>query len=519
MSGYLLGIDYGTGGAKATAIDENGTVLGFAFEEYPFFHDQPGWSEHDAGNYWEAACRLIRTVISEAGITASEVRGIGLSSALPSMVMVDRDHNPVHRAYNLLDKRAVDQVAWIREHIGEDRQYQLSGYPIDDHPSLVNLLWEKKHRPQEYRKIHKVLTIDGFIAFKLTGRATVHYSGAAFYGVAYDLRNRRFDQQMLNDIGIDPKLMPDLCECTDVIGEVTTAAAEQAGLVPGIPVAGGQVDCNASWVGAGAIDPGDIQCNLGTVGNFGVVHQNGEFGFTRIGKLLMTFPYTTNPPGTFVTVPTTLTGGQTIRFVRDAFSQAEVQAEKTTGISAYDLLNLHAEKVPPGCDGLLALPFLMGERSPLWDADARGVLFGLSLTHTRGHIVRAMMEAVAYALCDNFRMVQEAGMKINYPMVLNEGGAVSRLWRRIITDVLGIPTAMVKGRAGAPYGDAVLAGVATGIFPDFTVAKERAEFVDPMEPVSEDHTRYQEYFALYKRLYTSVRDDFKELARLRRMYA
>ncbi|TVR75033.1 MAG: carbohydrate kinase, partial [Spirochaetaceae bacterium] len=327
------------------------------------------------------------------------------------------------------------------------------------------------------------------------------------------------DQQMLADIGVDPALMPDLCECTDIIGEVTAAAAEQTGLAPGIPVAGGQVDCNASWVGAGAIDPGDIQCNLGTVGNFGVVHQDGEFGFTGIGKLLMTFPYTTNPPDTYVTVPTTLTGGQTIRFVRDALSQAEVQAEKTTGISAYDLLNLHAEKIPPGSDGLLALPFLMGERSPLWDADARGVLFGLSLTHTKGHIVRAMMEAVAYALCDNFRMVQEAGMKINYPMVLNEGGAVSRLWRRIITDVLGIPTAMVKGRAGAPYGDAILAGVATGVFPDFAIAKERAEFVDPMEPVAEDHARYQEYFALYKKLYASVKDDFKELARLRRKYS
>lgn len=519
MSCCLVGIDYGTGGAKATIIDEAGTVLAFAFEEYSFFHDKPGWSEHDARNYWDAACRLIGKVISEAGIAPSEIRGIALSSALPSMVLIDRDHNPVHRAYNLLDKRAVDQVAWVREHIGEERQYQLSGYPIDDHPSLVNLLWEKKHRPQDYRKIHKVLTIDGFIALKLTGRATVHYSGAAFYGVAYDLRNRRFDRQMLADIGVDPTLMPDLCECTDIIGEVTAAAAEQTGLAPGIPVAGGQVDCNASWVGAGAIDPGDIQCNLGTVGNFGVVHRDGEFGFTDIGRLLMTFPYTTDPPDTFVTVPTTLTGGQTIRFVRDAFSQAEVQAERSTGISAYDLLNVQAEKIQPGSEGLLALPFLMGERSPLWDNDARGVLFGLSLTHTRGHIVRAMMEAVAYALCDNFRMVQDAGVKINYPMILNEGGAVSRLWRRIITDVLGVPTAMVKGRAGAPYGDAILAGVATGIFTDFTIAKERAEYVDPMEPVPDDHARYREYFALYKQLYTSVKNDFKELARLRRKYA
>ena len=515
MADFLIGIDYGTGGAKAAVIDSQGDVLGFSFEEYPFFHDHPGWSEHDAQNYWDAACRLIRDAVAKAGIVPRDVRGIAVSSALPSMVMVDRDGNPVHRAYNLLDKRAVDQVAWIREHIGEDRQYNLSGYPIDDHPNLVNLRWEKVHRPDAFKTIHKALTIDGFIAMKLTGRATVHYSGAAFFGVAYDLRNRRFDTAMLAELGIDPSLMPELCECTDIIGEVTRTAAEQVGLVAGIPVAGGQVDCNASWVGAGAIEPGDIQCNLGTVGNFGVVHKNGEFGFTPIGKLLMTFPYTTNPPGTYVTVPTTLTGGQTVRFIRDTFSQAEVQAEKSTGVSAYDLLNLQADKVPPGSDGLLALPFLMGERSPLWDPDARGVLFGLSLNHTKGHVVRAMMEGVAYALNDNFRMVREAGMSVNYPMVLNEGGAVSRLWRRIITDVLGIPTAMVKGRAGAPYGDAILAGVATGVFKEFSVAKQWAEFIDPMEPDPATHARYQEYFALYRDLYTHVKGDFKTLTRLR----
>lgn len=514
-SDCVIGIDYGTGGTKVAVVDGEGSVLGFAYEEYPLIHERPGWSEHDAEGYWGAACRLIPAAMAKGKVEPGRIRGIALSSALPSLVMVDRESRPVQRAYNLLDKRATDRVAWIREQVGEERQYELSGYPLDDHPALVNLLWEREHRPEDFRRIHKALTIDGFIALKLTGRATVHYSGAAFFGVAYDLRKRRFDTAMLAEIGIDPAILPDLCECTDIVGEVTAEAARATGLPPGIPVAGGQVDCNASWVGAGAIEPGDIQCNLGTVGNFGVVHTDREFGFTPIGKLLMTFPYTTDPPNTFVTVPTTLTGGQTLRFVRDALAQAEVQAETATGVSAYDLLNLQAERVPAGSDGLVALPFLMGERSPLWDSDARAVLFGLSLNHTKGHIVRAMMEAVAYALCHNFQLVREAGLTVNYPMILNEGGAVSRLWRRIITDVLGIPTAMVGGRAGAPYGDAILAGVATGLFPDFSVARQWAQYVEPMEPDEGAHRLYQEYFTLYKNLYAHVRDDFKELARLR----
>jgi xylulokinase len=294
---------------------------------------------------------------------------------------------------------------------------------------------------------------------------------------------------------------------------VTGGAAAATGLAAGTAVAAGQVDCNASWIGAGATEIGDFQSNLGTVGNFGIIYDDIEFAFSEIGKALMHFPHTKK--GAYITVPTTLTGGQTIRYLRDAFGQAEVQAEQLTGISSYDLLNVEAEKIPVGSDGLVVLPFLMGERSPIWDAQARATIFGLSLSHGKGHLVRAMMEGVAYAMYDNFRLVQQAGVKVNYPMILNEGGAVSRLWRGIITDVLGIPTAMVKRRTGAPFGDAILAGVATGVFPDFSVAREWAEYIEHLEPNPQNHERYMEYFALYKRLYGHVKGDFQELAVLR----
>ena len=518
MADCLLGIDYGTGGTKAVLIDYDGRELASAFEEYELIHERPAWSEHDAQNYWDAACRMIRSCLSDAGVSGKDVRAVAISSALPSMVMVDRDHNPIHRGYNLLDRRATDQVAWLKEHIGEDRIFNISGYRIEDHPHLVNMLWEKKHRPESFAKVWKVLTIDGFVTLKLTGRATAHYSGAAFYGVAYDLRKRTFDPKIMNEIDIDPALMPELFECDTVVGEVTQEAAEESGLAAGTPVAAGQVDCNASWVGAGAVDVGDIQSNLGTVGNFGVIYKDVDFVFSDIGRLLMNFPYTVNSSETYVTVPTTLTGGQTLRYLRDNFSQAEQQAERLLNVSSYDLLTMAAGKVPPGSDGLVALPFLMGERTPIWDVNARGTVFGLSLSHGKGHLVRAMMEGVAYAMYDNFRLVQEAKLKVNYPMILNEGGAVSRLWRQIITDVFGIPTAMVKRRSGAPFGDAVLAGVATGVYKDFSVTKEWAEYIDHMEPDSENHKRYQEYFALYKELYEQLKGSFEHLAELRAKY-
>jgi sugar (pentulose or hexulose) kinase len=511
MSRYLLGLDYGTGGAKAALVDPEGAVVGYAFEEYPLLHPQPGWSEHDPRRYWEVAGRLIRLCLEQARALPAEVRGLAVSSALPSMVMVDERGCPVAAAYNLLDRRAQAEVEWLKREIGEERIFAISKNRLDDHPSIVNLVWEKRHRPEVFSQIHKTLTIDGYINLKLTGRATAHYSAAAFWGVAYNLLERSFDAELLEVLGIAPELLPELYPCEAIIGEVTPGAARDLGLAAGIPVVAGQVDCNAGWVGAGAIAPGDIQMNLGTCGNFGIIHQDTRFLETMIG-----FAYTTDSTRTYVTVPTTTTGGQLLRYMRDEFFRAEVRTETSTGVNTFDLINQEAASAPPGAEGLIVLPFLMGERTPIWDSYARGVVFGLSLHHTRGHVLRAMMESVAYALYDSFRIIQQTGRKMNFPIVLNEGGAKSPLWRRIITDVFQVPTVLVERRTGAPYGDAILAGVATGIFPGFEVARQWSRYIEPMEPDPRHRDLYQNHFRLYKQLYEHVRSDFRELAALTR---
>ncbi|TVQ25984.1 MAG: carbohydrate kinase [Spirochaetaceae bacterium] len=519
MANCLLGIDYGTGGTKAVLIDFEGHELAHAYEEYEIIHERDGWSEHDAKNYWDAACRMIRVCLEKSGRTGTDVAGVAVSSALPSLVMIDEHGNPVNRGYNLLDRRASEQVEHLRNEIGEDVLFELTGSRLEDHPAIVNLLWERDKRPNDFARVRKALTIDGFITYRLTGIASLHYSGAAFFGVAYDIRNRRFHEPTLSAIGISFDLMPELFNCEDIVGEVTPNAASETGLATGTPVAAGQVDCNASWIGAGATQVGDIQCNLGTVGNFGVVYDDQSFTFSEIGRKLLNFPYTVDSERNFVSVPTTLTGGQTLRYLRDQFSQAEKLASDITSVSVYDLLTLPASKIPPGSEGLIALPYLMGERTPLWDANARGTVFGLSLTHGKAHLTRAMMEGVAYALNHNYSLIQQAGLKVRLPIVLNEGGAVSRVWRQIITDVLGVPTVMIKRRSGAPFGDAILAGVATGVYTSFHVTREWAEYVDPMEPDANTHERYTEYFELYKKLYESLKDNFRELARIRTKYS
>jgi sugar (pentulose or hexulose) kinase len=512
---FFVGVDFGTGGTKATLIDTQGHVLGYAFEEYPILTDKPGWSEHDASLYWILFCKMTKKLLLESGVNPAEIRGIAVSSALPSLVMVDQDNNPVQRAYNLMDRRATHEVTWLKEHIGEERIFKLTANRLEDHPSIVNLMWEKNNRPEVFKQTKKALTIDGFITLKLTGKATLNYSAAAFYGVAYNIFQRRFENDILELAGISPDLIPTLNKCDDIVGEITAQAAQETGLVKGTPVAGGQVDCNAGWLQGGAVEPGNIQMNLGTCGNFGIIHRNREFLFSEAGAASINFAYTVDSENTYITVPTTTTGGQTIRYIRDNFSQMEVEAEKHFGVDSYDLLNIQAEKVPLGSDHLIFLPYLMGERTPIWDVDARGVLFGLSLNHTKGHMVRAAMEGVAYALYHSYEVLSKGGLSIQFPMVLNEGGAKSKLWRRIITDVFNVQTVLLKRRTGAPFGDAILAGVATGVMKDFSVARDWAEYIDPMEPVLENHERYMEYFVLYKKLYQHIKEDYRALAVIR----
>ncbi len=510
MANYLLGLDYGTGGAKACIIDDKANVMSYAFREYPIITEKPGWSEHDPELYWEIACEIIKECIANAKIDSKDIKGIGTSSALPSMVMVDKNHHPIHNAYNLMDRRATREVQWLKDNIGEDFIFELTGNRLDDHPAIVNLMWEKSNRPESYKMIDKALTIDGYIRLKLTGRPTANYSSGAFFGVAFNLLAHSFDEDLMSKIGIEMNLLPDLYSCEEIIGTVTDSAAKQTGLTAGIPVAAGQVDCNAAWIGGGAIEEGDIQMNLGTCGNFGIIHKDHNFD-----RNMIAFSYTADSRDTYITVPTTTTGGQILRYIRDQFSPVEREAEKLLNINSYQLLDMEAERIEPGSEGLIILPYLMGERTPIWDVYAKGVLFGLTLKHTKAHIVRASMEAVAYALYDSFRTIKEAGRKINYPIILNEGGAKSRVWRKIITDVFGAPTVIIKNRTGAPYGDAILAGVSVGIFDDFSIAKQKAEYIDRMEPDMENHNLYMEYFKIYKSIYTHIKPDFRSLAELR----
>ncbi len=514
MPRYLLGLDYGTGGAKGCITDAELNVLAYAFREYEIVASRPTWSEHRVEDYWRVTCEILGECLSRSGVRPCEIAAIATSSALPSLVLLDASGTPLCHAYNLMDRRATAEVAWLKERIGERRLFEVTGNRLEDHPSLVNVLWERNNRPEVFDRIAMIHTTDSYIKFKLTGVSNINYSSGPLYGIAYSIRANTFDEALLERVGLDRSLLPSVTPCEAIIGSVTAEAAAQTGLAAGTPVVSGQVDACAGWLGGGAIDPGDIQMNLGTCGNFGVIHQNRNFLDTMINCA-----YTVDSENTYVVIPTTTTGGQLIRYMRDSFSPLEVSIEKIAGVSAYDLLNYEAERVEPGCEGLVILPYLMGERTPIWDPHARGVIFGLSLHHTKAHVVRGMMESVAYALWHSYEIIRHDLGTLNFPIVMNEGGAKSTLWRQIITNVFNQPTVLLENRIGAPYGDCLLAGKAVGMFPDYSIAREKAEYIEPMEPDQELHERYMDYYAIYRALYENLRERFVDLAALRHKHA
>ncbi|HIU34950.1 MAG TPA: FGGY-family carbohydrate kinase [Candidatus Pullichristensenella excrementigallinarum] len=508
MGNYLVGCDIGTSGTKSVVMREDGCILGSAYIEYPLITPRPGWAEHEPDWYWNAVADTMRDSIAQAGIDAGEIRGVSISAFSPACILVDRDLRPLQNSHIWMDRRATRQADWVREHIGEQRASEKCANPIDPYYASIKLMWERDNRPELYQKTYKILTAADYATMRLTGKAVTDYSNACLFGAGFDIVRRAWDTELIEQMGLDPEKYPDIYPCDEVIGEVTQEAAERTGLKKGTPVVAGTVDCNAAYVANGAIHSGDISIAMGTAGCIGYLHKEPRFS-----KNMITLIHTSDCREMYCTLGATVSCGALTRYFRDTFAQVEKHTAGMLGMDAYEIMNLEAEKVPVGSDGLIVLPYFMGERTPFWNPLARGVLFGLSLAHTRGHIYRAFIEGATYALYQNFRQMRSSGAKLNFPMILVEGGAKSALWRQIVSDVFDIPVAYMEESKGAPVGNAVLAGVGVGLYPDFSVVEDWVQFSDHHEPNPQAHEEYMKYYEIFCRLYGEVEGEYKELAK------
>lgn len=507
MRELLIGIDIGTQITKGVMVRPSGEILAEATQEYEVLHPQPLWAEQWPDVWLEAVANVIRKLLSQSD--PEQVAGICISGLYGgSGVPLDERMQPVRPCIIWMDRRATDEVRWIKENVDLEKLFSVTGNWVDSYYGYTKILWIKGHEPLNWKKIKLFLPPNAYVVYRLTGEVAIDHSSAGNLGGLYDIRRHAWSEEMADALGIPLELMPQrIVSSAEVVGEITAEGARLTGLKPGTPVLAGGIDAPMETLAAGAFSQGENVAMMGTSTCWGIVHR-GE-GFARE---LVSMPHVIDPEELYYTWAGSATSGALARWFRDLFF-ADGTGE---GVDPYALLDEEAARVPPGSEGLVVLPYFMGERAPLWDPEARGAFVGLTLSHTRAHLFRALLEAAAYSL----RYAIEAGIKAKLPVsgetVVVGGVAKSRFWLQIIADVTGRPIRTLHGGIGAPLADALLVGLATGLVDSPLTIREWSPYADPILPDPERHELYERYYRLYRKLYPALAAIFHELSRMPR---
>jgi len=510
---YLIGVDIGTLGTKAIVVSLEGKVLGSALVEYGVEYPRPSWAEQWPQVWEDAVYNAIRGSVEKAGIAPSDVAGACISGLYGgSGIPVDKRFNPLRPCLIWMDRRAIEQVGWVKENVDLEELFAVTGNHVDTYFGYTKILWIKRREPQVWKQVYKFIPPSSYVEYRLTGKLAMDYSSAGNLGGLFDLRRLTWSEEMADALGIPLELMPQqIVPSTAVIGELTPEAAKRCGLVAGIPVVAGGIDAPVATLSAGAIEPGANVAMMGTSTCWGVVHQ-GE------GLLpdLVSMPHVVHPEEQIYTWGGSATSGALIRWFREQFGQMEAEAATKAGLDPYQVLDLKAADIPPGSDGLLVLPYFMGERAPLWDPKARGSIVGLTLYHTKAHLLRALMESAAFSLRHSIETSKECGLQVDEETRIVGGVAKSPLWTQILADVTGRPILIPGGNVEAPLGDALIAGIGVGLIPDHRCISEWIGEARRVEPREEVHRHLSAYYELYRRLYDEIRGVMHALVDLQR---
>lgn len=503
---YLLAVDIGTSACKTALFAAGGQVIAQATHPYPVHYPAPGWAEQDPEDWWAAAKKGIKDCLEDSGINPAAIAGIGIDGQSWAAVAVDAKGETLCPTPIWMDTRAAGLCAGVEEKLGRERVFAVSGNPFSPSYTTPKLLWYRQERPEVWQQARWFLQSNSFIAYRLTGKASGDRSQG--YGLhCFSIQSGEYEEGLCRELGIDPGKLPPLYPSHAVVGGVTPQAARETGLLAGTPVAAGGLDAACGSLGAGVCAPGLTQEQGGQAGGMSVCMENP----TAHPALILSCHVV---PGQWLLQGGSVGGGGSLRWLVRELGQLEMEQEKADGVSAFRRLDELAAAVPPGADGLLFLPYLSGERSPIWDPEACGVYFGLDYQKTRGHFFRALLEGAAYALEHNLRCVQEAGVPVGTMHAVG-GAANSRLWTQIKADVTGKPIRVPDSDMATCLGAAILAGVGTGLYPDFQAAVEKTvHFRREYQPDPERHALYQRWFPLYRELYSQLAGSMHRRARL-----
>jgi xylulokinase len=507
--GVFLGIDIGTSGTKTLAIDAQGKILADALETYPCYVPKPLWSEQDPEDWWQATIRSVRKVVNGAKLKPADVKGIGLSGQMHGSVFLDKQDRVIRRAILWNDQRTAAECREMEERVGGRSQLiKLVANPALTGFTAPKILWLRNHEPKNFERTCKVLLPKDEIRRRLTGQYATEVSDASGM-LLLDVARRNWSKKLLAALELDADLLARCYESEDVTGTLTPAAAKALGLTTDCLVVGGAGDCAAGAVGNGIVTAGLMSTSLGTSGVM-FVHSD-RLKIDPQGRV-HTFCHAVR--GKWHMMGVNLSAGGSLQWFRNELCQADWAKAKRAKREIYDLLIEEANPVTAGSQGLFFLPYLSGERTPHADPDARGCFVGLTLAHTRGHLIRAILEGVTYAMRDSLAIFEDLGVPIRQ-IRASGGGARSPLWRQIQADMFGRKVVTINTEEGPAYGVALLAAVGGGEFKDVREACAATIRVVQQTPSRRPVKKvYDRAFPVYQQLYRSLKDDFKGIAAL-----
>ncbi|NPU98454.1 MAG: xylulokinase [Candidatus Omnitrophica bacterium] len=504
---YLIGIDVGTSGTKTVLFDEAGNALASATIEYPLHMPNPGWTEQDPEDWWQATVKSIQAVLKQSGVPAGEVKGLGLSGQMHGSVFLDEKHQVVRPAILWNDSRTAAECEEITRVIGERRLIELASNPALTGFTAPKAVWLKNKEPENFKRTRTLCLPKDYVRFRLTGEMAMEVSDGAGT-LLFDVKNRTWSREILEKLGIPVEWMPKLYESTDVCGTITPEVANLTGLKAGTLVVGGGADNACGATGTGVVVEGRV---LSSIGTSGVILAPSKTPQTDPEGRAHTFCHSV--PNLWYLMGVVLSAGMSLRWYRDVIADSErAQAEKT-GTDPYDVLTRLAQESPVGSEGLIFLPYLTGERTPLKDPYARGGFIGLTIRHQRRHLVRAVLEGITFAMRDSLEIVRSLGVRIDEVRATG-GGAKSAFWRQLQADIFGCEIATLGSDQGPAFGAAIMAGVGTGVYASIPEACDAIlSVVERTEPDPARVQEYNDYYQVYHSLYPGIREACHHLSK------
>lgn len=502
---YLLGVDVGTSSTKSELFNLNGISIAVSQLEYPLLSPTIGLAEEDPETgWWNALRSTIKDVLKLTKISPKDIVGICISGT-NACVPVGKDGKALMNAIMQLDNRSAKYADKIKNIVGQEKVFEITGNRIAAGTFMApTILWLKENAPTLFNEVYKFMVPTGFATMKLTGNYTIDWSRCSttlLYNIG---KTKKWSDEICNLLDIPIDKLPEPHISTDVVGEVTSNASEETGLAKGTPVVAGCMDTVGAAIGSAILNAGDTFYTLGTLGRLCYCLEKPKFDirFINICHAI---------EDKWLAMGLMHGGGLTLRWFRDELGSFEVMKAKKIGKSPYEIFDEEATNVPVGSRGVIFLPYLSGERSPIWDPNAKGVFFGFTAQHKRSDLIRSIEEGVAYNLRHNLEVFENMNLRMT-KVKMGGGGAKSILWRQIISDVIGKPLEITQNLATENLGDALIAGLGVKVYSSLDSVRRLVKVEQEIKPNAENHKRYSKMFIIYKRLYKHLKDDFTEVS-------